>query len=1002
MLLRKKSNPNSNSWHVPTHRGCDRQPLMPQRRLGTLSNRVIVSWISLLVGIFLIWDSWLGWPLFSAGDQSLSCGSADSFSLMSLPNGFLALIVGLLLLIINAIALYLALNQSLSNSDFFAQLRVILISKTFKPQPQSDLELQTLKASEVLLSEVLNNAITAVARFRMYPNREWEYEYYSPGCEVIFGYTPEEFTQQQHLWMSRILPQDIETVVLPVFDEILNGRTTTIEFRFRHKNESVRWISDTLTSQWDDTEKCWIVTCVETDITDRKQAEAALTVSEARFRAIVQNSFDMIQLFNADWIAIYQNPAVERILGYPLRLVSLAEVVAKINPEDRLPVEQAIATLSQQPRQPATLEYRIQRADGTWAWLESIATNWLDHPDVSAIVINSREITDRKQAEAALKVSEDRFRATFEQVAVGISHTDLEGRFTWVNRKLCEITGYSTAELLSMTYQDLTHPDDLTSKAELIHLMLTGQIEQYSLEKRDLRKRGDYVWVQLTTSLVRDSQDQPQYFVTVIKDITHRKQTEAALQRSEARFRAIFEQAAVGIVQISLTGEYLRVNQRFCELVGYTEAELRTKTFQEITEPEDLEYCQRSIEELRTSDRSTCAIEKRYRCQNGRLVWANVSISLVRDAIMNPQYYICVIEDIRDRKAAEAALRQQAKKEQALNRLIQIIRSSLDLSTIFSTAATEISRFLDVHCTQIVQYQPDRGIWLIVADYCQDSRSPSRLGLEISDAGDAITDRLKQIEVIDSYDTKNCEDEINRYLAEEFSGKGLIVPLRVGEGVWGYLSLSKSVSHAWQASEVEIAGTVADQLAIAIQQCQLYQQLETANQELQSLISIDSLTQVANRRRFDEHLHQEWTRLAQEQLPLALILCDVDYFKRYNDTYGHQAGDECLQKVAHAMRCAVKNPADLVARYGGEEFAVILPNTTLEGALSVAEMIRQQVSQFNIPHAASAVSDRITVSLGVACTIPDLQKSPQSLILGSDEALYQAKHLGRNRAIAHR
>ena len=137
----------------------------------------------------------------------------------------------------------------------------------------------------------------------------------------------------------------------------------------------------------------------------------------------------------------------------------------------------------------------------------------------------------------------------------------------------------------------------------------------------------------------------------------------------------------------------------------------------------------------------------------------------------------------------------------------------------------------------------------------------------------------------------------------------------------------------------------------ALQDSQL--QLQEANQELQRLANLDGLTQIANRRRFDQVLQEEWQRLAREQQPLSLILCDVDYFKSYNDTYGHQAGDDCLYSIAQTIRQSVNRPADLVARYGGEEFVIILPNTHVIGAEVVAKIIQQKVQDLKLVHAQS-------------------------------------------------
>jgi len=173
-------------------------------------------------------------------------------------------------------------------------------------------------------------------------------------------------------------------------------------------------------------------------------------------------------------------------------------------------------------------------------------------------------------------------------------------------------------------------------------------------------------------------------------------------------------------------------------------------------------------------------------------------------------------------------------------------------------------------------------------------------------------------------------------------------------------------------------------------------ELEAANQELKRLSYLDGLTQVANRRSFDEYLAQEWSRLRREQQPLGLILGDVDFFKQYNDCYGHLMGDDCLQRVAQQIKLAVVRPADLVARYGGEEFAVILPNTSLDGVVAVAQKILSQIRQAQIQHSGSKISRFVTLSLGVVSFIPNPEITFVSLIKQADEALYMAKQQGRD------
>ncbi|MCQ8103008.1 diguanylate cyclase [Methylomonas sp. SURF-2] len=174
------------------------------------------------------------------------------------------------------------------------------------------------------------------------------------------------------------------------------------------------------------------------------------------------------------------------------------------------------------------------------------------------------------------------------------------------------------------------------------------------------------------------------------------------------------------------------------------------------------------------------------------------------------------------------------------------------------------------------------------------------------------------------------------------------------------------------------------------------QKLQQANLELEKLSLFDQLTGLANRRQFDNILSRQFAWAKRAKSPLSVIICDVDYFKIYNDRYGHPAGDACLSQVASCIAAQVKRPIDLACRYGGEEFTVILPETNLQGARAVAEMIRQAVFDRHIPHAGSPIADWVSMSLGVA-TYNGQYPQGSDITKAADEALYKAKQLGRNR-----
>ncbi len=173
-------------------------------------------------------------------------------------------------------------------------------------------------------------------------------------------------------------------------------------------------------------------------------------------------------------------------------------------------------------------------------------------------------------------------------------------------------------------------------------------------------------------------------------------------------------------------------------------------------------------------------------------------------------------------------------------------------------------------------------------------------------------------------------------------------------------------------------------------------------QKLREMSLRDGLTGLSNRRHFDDAMENEFRRAQRNSYPLSLILMDIDYFKAFNDTYGHLEGDDCLQRISRSIEKALKRPADLAARYGGEELAVILPNTDFDSARDVAEALREDVQALEIPHEGSDLADCsfVTISSGVATSKPERDAKPADLIERADGALYQAKRDGRNRIVA--
>lgn len=216
-----------------------------------------------------------------------------------------------------------------------------------------------------------------------------------------------------------------------------------------------------------------------------------------------------------------------------------------------------------------------------------------------------------------------------------------------------------------------------------------------------------------------------------------------------------------------------------------------------------------------------------------------------------------------------------------------------------------------------------------------------------------------------------------------------------------------SVDRAFEAGAIDYVtkpihwAVLRQRVKRLLYQSRLQRQLESANQLLERLAKIDQLTQLANRRQLELFLNTEWPEAIREQYPFSILLGDIDYFKNYNDYYGHQAGDVCLQKVAEVLAKVVGRPKDLAARYGGEEFLIALPHTDLEGAIHIGEHIQTEIAQLAVPHNQSAIANRVTISIGCASMIPPMGSAWGTLVAQADKCLYQAKEQGRNRIVSN-
>ncbi|MGF1675633.1 MAG: PAS domain S-box protein [Rivularia sp. (in: cyanobacteria)] len=353
---------------------------------------------------------------------------------------------------------------------------------------------------------------------------------WTPYHDVIFGYEPGNGEHSYEDWASRVHPDDLALAEAAWKTALREHKDYVCEYRIVLPDGSVRWVESYGRYYYDDDGKALRMAGTVIDISERKKQQQALQESERRYSTLAQIS--PVGIFRCDTSVnlLYVNQRWCEITGYSFEEVINQEWRQIIHPEDVARVEAEVKR-TVEDKIPLECEFRFQRADKSIVWVlaQSVAEMNADQV-IIGYVGTVTDITQRKQWEEALQESEKRFRSTFEQAAVGIAHADLSGKFIRVNQKLCDILGYSREELLQLRFHQITYRDDLRSDLTKVRDLLAGRTENFSMEKRYICKDGSVIWVEITVSFVCQANGSPNYFLSVIQDISGRKQVETQLQ----------------------------------------------------------------------------------------------------------------------------------------------------------------------------------------------------------------------------------------------------------------------------------------------------------------------------------------------------------------------------------------------------------------------------------------------------------------------------------------
>lgn len=662
--------------------------------------------------------------------------------------------------------------------------------------------------------------------------------------------------------------------------------------------------------------------------------------------------------FGTDFHISLWNPAAERIFGFTSTEAVGKHPYALIVPEEVQPAVNEVWRRLLMGDDTACGMNRNVTRDGA-----SIFCKWTNTPikkpdgSVYGVLSMVEDITACQKAEKDRRRNEQLFRDLVERSSDWIWEIDEQNNYIYASPQVKNVLGYTPQEIIGKTPFDLMEPDEAARMAEFFGQISSARQPFHLFENANLHKDGHKVTLETSGVPVFDENGTYAGYRGVDRDITERKMVYQALRESQALFASAFEHAPIGMALVAPDGRWLRVNRALCDLVGYSEEELLTKTFQDITHPEDLESDLEYVRRMLAGEIMIYHMEKRYFHKQGHIVWVSLSVSLVHDENGKPLHFISQIQDVTGRRRVENALHVSEAKYRKL------LESTTDY--IFSVRVENGRTVETIHgeaCENITGYTPgdfreNVNLWYLM---------------------------------VHPDDRQMVLDQANKALAGEITHQ-LEHRIFHKNGSLRWLRITMVLSKDSDGNVIGYDGCISD-----------ITERKKAEEKLAFQSVHDGLTGLPNRVLFMQSLEMSLQQIKRHGGAMAILFIDIDQFKLVNDTLGHDAGDALLCQVGPRMRQAIR-ATDLLARQGGDEFIVLMVNYNehaMEGsadgmivteAANVAGRIIQVMKE---PFSLGSQEVYVGASIGISL-FPDDADDSQKLFQHADSAMYKAKELGR-------
>ncbi|MEY3869412.1 MAG: hypothetical protein RLZZ338_3303, partial [Cyanobacteriota bacterium] len=504
-------------------------------------------------------------------------------------------------------------TQAISLTQEYPLSVMITPPEELKNNPLNQPNLQeTLQRVNHQLNQILDHAIASLLCFRVYPNQDWEYEYLSQGCLGLFGYTEQEMKLDKNLWLSRVFAEDVKDIILPGFAKIFTEESFHFEYRFYHKDGTIRWISSFLTSQYDTLTNSWNVTAIDTDISERKQLEIALKNSEAKLNNILNNAQAAIGSFkvfaNDQWQCEHFSEGCQVVFGYSSQefIKNSTLLLSRIIPEDwENIVFPAFQNIHQEKK--ITIEYRFYHKDEKIRWISStLSSRKVPLEECWYVTTVAMDITERKQVENALREKEEQLRLLTDALPVCISYVDKNQQYRFVNRTYEIWFSHKREDIYGKTVKEILGEEAYGVIQDKVDGVLSGLTINYEAEIPYNNAGKRYISAALIPDF--DKQSQVRGYYALIKDITEHKKGEFSLRKKEEQLKEAQRVAHLGSWELDVETLKITWSEEAFRLFGFNpnEPEPSYEEHMEKIHPDDRDLVQESVNKMISSGNPYC------------------------------------------------------------------------------------------------------------------------------------------------------------------------------------------------------------------------------------------------------------------------------------------------------------------------------------------------------------------------------------------------------------